>query len=74
VPSPNLSPGGPGGFALAGEVMRDARRAHREGELPDKIARKYEKISRKIEKKMAALLKIRSPIRKRSKATRRPLV
>ncbi len=54
VPSPNLSPAR-GGFAFAGEIMREARRAHREAPLPPKVARKLEKISAKIEKRMAKL-------------------
>lgn len=55
VPSPNFSPRSPGGFGHAAEVMRDARRAHREGELPDNVARKFDKISRKLDKKLAKL-------------------
>ena len=55
VPSPNLSPRNPGGFGRAAEVMGDARRAHREGNLPDQVARKFENISRKIDNRMAKL-------------------
>jgi hypothetical protein len=57
-PSPNPTPAGPGGFRHAADVMRDARREHREsgplrGPLPDRIARKMERIQRKIDRKMA---------------------
>ena len=54
VPSPNPYPGPRGGFGLAAEAMRQARQAHG-GELPGKVAYKYDRISRKIEKKLARL-------------------
>jgi len=55
VPSPNPTPAGRGGFALAAETARAAMRAHGEAMLPGKIAHKYERISRKIEQRLHKL-------------------
>jgi len=55
LPSPNPTPGGKGGFALAAETVRAAMQAHREEVLPGKVAHKYERISRKIEQRLHKL-------------------
>jgi hypothetical protein len=55
VPSPNPSPRARGGFAHAVDTMRAAREAQFGGALPGKVAYKYDRISRKVEKKLAKL-------------------
>ncbi len=55
LPSPNPTPAAKGGFALAADVMREARREYREAALPGKVAHKYERISRKIEQRLNKL-------------------
>jgi len=54
IPSPNPTPKG-GGFVFQADLGRGALPDHPNWTLPGKFAKKYERITKKIEKKMAKL-------------------